>query len=344
MPMRTTARGSSRTLTARSKVDIWSSEMRTHTYTTVCSLLMLLLGGCSKDPQPSSSEIQQALTSTLPAFAQVSSFTVQAIQNMGTQVEPVWQSRFRATVTVTSPTFASDGTDSGVVFVRSIKRAGESTELFGKSASTLYGGQWRTQLDLEGGQTAIAALGQPESVFGPQRVIIRGSNAESSYVSEQAEKRRLAIIASQREAEEQRVAGERAGEERLKMRRAASERLRSLLTVGAVFNGIQQLGNKKSGLRLKVLSFDSATGAFSAQDEWLNEKTNQFGPPNRVVGNILADTLYFTETVLNDESGALKRGYTLRFTLQLEASSARLVGGWTADGFRRGDKAWFDLK
>ena len=174
--------------------------MNTRTSSIVVFILTaLLFAGCSKDPQPASSEIEQSLTGSLPAFALVSRFSVEAMQNMGTKVEPVWQSRFRATVKVTSATFAAERTDPGVVLVRPIKQAGETTELFGKLVSTLHAGKWRTALDLEG--QPIQALGQPESAFGPQKVIIRGSKAETDY-----------LAAVQREAEERRAAEVRAAE------------------------------------------------------------------------------------------------------------------------------------
>lgn len=186
-------------------------------------LTALLFTGCSKDPQPASSEIEQALNGSLPAFARVSSFSVEAMQNMGTKVEPVWQSRFRATVKVTSATFSAERTDPGVVLVRAIKQAGETTELFGKSVSTLHAGKWRTALELEG--RPIEALGQPESAFGPQKVIIRGSKAETDYlasVQREAEERRAAEvraaeaerIAQAKQAESDRIAREREQEGR----------------------------------------------------------------------------------------------------------------------------------
>jgi len=198
--------------------------MATRIFTIIASLLTsFFLVACSKDQQPSTSEIEHALTSTLPAFARVSSFSVAAMQIMGTQVEPVWQSRFRAVVKVTTATFAPDGTDPGVVFVRAIKQAGETTEVFGKSVSTLYAGKWRTALDLEG--QPIQALGQPESAFGPQKVIVRGSKAETAYLAEQSERRRLAILAAEKEAEEQRLADERASQEKQKRLRAELQAL-----------------------------------------------------------------------------------------------------------------------
>jgi len=172
--------------------------------------LAAISASCSKEVRPASTEIEQVVTIGMPAFARLSSFSVEAMQNMGTEVEPVWQSRFRAAVKLTAATFALDGADPGVVFVRPIRQPGETIEVFGKSVSTLYGGKWRTQIDLEG--QPIQALGQPESAFGPQKVIVRGSSAEAAYVVEQSEKRRQSILAAQKEAEDQRLASERANE------------------------------------------------------------------------------------------------------------------------------------
>lgn len=182
--------------------------MKASIFAVVVSLVTpILLTSCSTDPQPSKSEIEQALAAQLPAFARVSRLSVEATENMGTKVEPVWHSRLRATVTVTSPTFTPDGTDGRVVFLRVIKRDGETTELFWKSVSTLYEGKWRIIFE---GRPIESGL--PESAFG-QNVIIRGSKAETAYLAEQAQQERLAIFlperhseAAQNEAEAQRMA------------------------------------------------------------------------------------------------------------------------------------------
>lgn len=186
-------------------------------------LALFCLTFCSKEPQPGRSEIEQALTTRIPAFARVSSFSVEAMQNMGTKVEPLWHARFRATITVASPTFASDGTDPSVTFVRAVKLKGDSIEVFGKSASTLYGGAWRTSIELEG--QPLGALGLPEDAFGSGKVIVRGTKEESAYLSEQTEKRRMEAIAAARQAEEQRLATERANEARRRMLASASRLL-----------------------------------------------------------------------------------------------------------------------
>jgi hypothetical protein len=167
-------------------------------------LTALLFAGCSKEPQPSKSDIEQSLTTQLPAFARISSLSVDAMQNLGTKVEPAWQSRFRATIKVASDTFAADGMDSGVTFVRPVKRDGEATEIFGKSVSRLFAGAWRTSLEFDG--QPIPSLGMPESAFAPNKVIVRGSKAETDYLAEQAEKKRQAVAAAQREAEAERIA------------------------------------------------------------------------------------------------------------------------------------------
>lgn len=162
-------------------------------------LLALASAACAKEPQPSSAEIEQALTASLPAFARVSSFSVEAIQNMGTQVEPVWQSRFKATVKVTAATFIADGSEQGIVFVRAVRQAGDSVDMFGKSVSTLFAGQWRTRLSFEG--QPVQALGQPESAFGSQKMLVRGSKDEATYLAQQYERRRQERLTAEKEAE-----------------------------------------------------------------------------------------------------------------------------------------------
>jgi hypothetical protein len=206
---------------------------------TVLSVMSLFLATCSKEDKPGVSEIEEALTTSLPAFAKVSSFSIDAMENVGTKVEPIWRSRFRAQVAVTSATFLPDGNDPGVIFVRSVKREGEKTEVFGKSVSTLYAGKWRTALDFEG--QPIAALGQPQSAFGSQKLIARGSHEEAAYIAEQSARRieseRLATIAAARYAEQRRQADAIARAE-MEHQRAVEARSYGKLSFGA--NGCTQ--------------------------------------------------------------------------------------------------------
>lgn len=153
---------------------------------TSCSLV-------KKEKQPSKDEIEQSFALRLPSFAAASVFSIEAMQNMGTQVDPAWVTRFRATVKLKANTFTSDGEDATVVYIRPIKRSGETSEIFGKSISRLYMGTWRTTFEYEG--QPIATLGLPESAFGPKKVIARGSKEEREYQAEKADAEQREIAA-----------------------------------------------------------------------------------------------------------------------------------------------------
>lgn len=144
------------------------------------------LSACSKVSQPGNFEIEQTFTNLLPAVARVYDFTLEDTQNMTTGSEAVWHARFHATVKVIADTYASDGTDGDVTFLRVVQRAGESTRASGKSVSRLSGATWRVSIELDG--QLLEALGQTESAFGPKKVIIHGSKAESAYLLEKAQK------------------------------------------------------------------------------------------------------------------------------------------------------------
>lgn len=155
---------------------------RSNLFASIVVIGCVFLSSCSQEPQPSNSDIEKALVKELPAFTRVSSLSVEAKQNLGTNVEPVWQARIRATIAVASDTFALESENSEVSFVRPVKRSGESIEVFGKSVSELYAGAWRTTVELEG--QPIATLGQPLSTFGSKKVVARGSQEEKQYFSD----------------------------------------------------------------------------------------------------------------------------------------------------------------
>ena len=55
--------------------------------------VVILLSACSTEPQPSEKDIERALTFELPSAARVSRFSVEAMQNIGTSVEPASQTQ-----------------------------------------------------------------------------------------------------------------------------------------------------------------------------------------------------------------------------------------------------------
>jgi len=132
----------------------------------------------ASDPKPTSSEIERAVAAKMPAFLRVASFSVDAMENVGTKVDPQWRARFRVTFKLASPTFFSDGSDGVATFLRPAKTTGESINGFGKSVSILYAGAWRTTAEFEG--QPLNGLGLPISDFGTNP-IIRGSPAEAAY-------------------------------------------------------------------------------------------------------------------------------------------------------------------
>jgi len=67
-------------------------------------LVLALLGfmsGCSKDAAevgPTSAELQSRFRTELPAYVTLPSFELQASENVGDRVEPVFKSRFKAAI------------------------------------------------------------------------------------------------------------------------------------------------------------------------------------------------------------------------------------------------------
>ncbi len=97
------------------------------TSTMVVAIVMLeCLVSCAKDPQPSKSDIEEGISARLPGFVHLSGVSVEAMENRGTKVDPLWQARFRATLTINTDTFAAESSDGAVTFVRSVKRNGDT--------------------------------------------------------------------------------------------------------------------------------------------------------------------------------------------------------------------------
>ena len=186
-----------------------------------CRLVFLsavvAIGGALSAPeahsQPSNAQLQQAVTGATGEryvfgvrrsdweLARVAKFSVDAMENVGNKVDPQWRARFSATLVLSSATYDGvDRTSDGVWIVRVLRQAGESFKLIGRTTSTLYGGNWRTRVEIENFPTD---LGLAAGWFGT-RVIVSGTKEELAYRAEQAENQRLAAIAAQRVVEKER--------------------------------------------------------------------------------------------------------------------------------------------
>lgn len=164
--------------------------------TALAAVSSIALWSCATKPQaidapnPSGSEIETALAGKLPMFTRVSSLSVVSASTGEAQQDPatgvLWQARIRATVVLTADTFAleteNSETNAGVTFVRSVKRSGETIEIFANIVAKMDSGGWRTIVELEG--QPAESLGQPLSAFGPQKVIARGSAEEEQFLAD----------------------------------------------------------------------------------------------------------------------------------------------------------------
>jgi hypothetical protein len=196
-------------------------RVRNHTLMVSIILLCMLSYGCAKDPQPSTAEVEAAVTARLPSFVRLSNFSIDASQNEGTKVEPHWHSRFRANATLLFDTFYRDGSEDGVdnrvTFVRPAKKNGDVIELFGKSQSRLYAGTWRTQVEIEG--LSADVFGLPASAMGAG-VIVRGSKEEAAFREEMTRQVARAAAAREQAAKEELLARERVKQEAENKRQA----------------------------------------------------------------------------------------------------------------------------
>lgn len=153
----------------------------------------LLATGCSKTSKPSKAEIEKALTIALPAYVQLDSLTLEVQENLGNDVEPNWATRFHGTVKMAVDTFVPDGNEvPDIFFLRRVKHAGETVEVFGKSLSSLQNRAWHTQFYFD---DQLQSLGTPQSAFGIGHLIVRGSSAEKDLAAEKT----AAIAAKEQE-------------------------------------------------------------------------------------------------------------------------------------------------
>lgn len=160
--------------------------------------------------------VKAKLATMLPGDWRLDSFDQQAAVNTGTVAGPTIRTRFEAHVSLETDTYARDGNDGPVVFVRKVAPAGMQKVLYGLSTSTLSGGAWQTQLDLQN-PDVLQGVGESLATI-PGRVIVRGSPEEASFLKERdaeraqaaqeqmAEAKRQADLAAQRRAADEAAA------------------------------------------------------------------------------------------------------------------------------------------
>lgn len=272
------------------------------------AVITLALIGCgSQRGGPTSRELRDRLAVELPGFVRTSSFSVEASQNIGSEVEPVFKSRFKAEIELQTPTYSVDGTDPEALFVKSVTRAGEKRTIYGIATSTLVAGAWRTAFQYE--NNPLSVIGNPIDFFQSNRVIIRGSPEEQQF----NQNRR------QQELEREQT------------------RLRSVQSlVGRAVPGsalVDGSNNVVFPITLTLVSFDPTTGRVSGEVGWPSLR----GVVKTFEGQLSGEHITATETNWKtrpeDISGIL---LGIVYTLTLDSSGRLSSGRWQHPGARGG--------
>lgn len=165
--------------------------------------VLVLLAGCSKSNLPSEAELRQDYEAKMPAYVEIRTFTVDAQQNLGNEVEPNILSRVTIKVATKTELFVPFATEDGVTIIEKRAASGDLIDVFGKITSRLYQGKWRHVYNIEGNPYGDK---KPQSAFQGETVI-------AGTPEEQAFRERQRVAAEERqtlEAEnEKRLAEER---------------------------------------------------------------------------------------------------------------------------------------
>lgn len=150
--------------------------------TTLLFLVCIIMSACSGENKPATGDLKKALSLQLPGHMLLDSFSVEASQNLGNKVEPLYAVRFQATIKAMVDLYEEDRKEPNVRLVSLVSNRGKKTDIFGKISSRLYQGVWQHDIDIDG--NPFASLGIPLTQFSGGRVFIRGSDEEKKYYSE----------------------------------------------------------------------------------------------------------------------------------------------------------------
>jgi hypothetical protein len=179
----------------------------------VFALIVLLLFGCGEsERKPSTRDYEKQFSVEIPAYFELSSFDVEASENVGSKVEPFYKARFKATVKLKTETFERASQENEVIFVRHVSDDGETKEIYGMAAARLSAGNWKIVFNLE--NDPIPNMGRPRDFFTDGRVIVVGTAEEDDFRAQQEQKRLVAqqeaeIEQNARQVEEQKQNAER---------------------------------------------------------------------------------------------------------------------------------------
>lgn len=102
---------------------------------------IVLLQACSDAPELAA--IKKSLTEDLPTGWQLVDFKVEAEEEVGTKVEPVWRYRFTARIAPTETTYSRIGKLNDTDILKIAQKKKQKFTIHGIGQSALYGGNWR---------------------------------------------------------------------------------------------------------------------------------------------------------------------------------------------------------
>lgn len=152
---------------------------------------VMFLGGCAKDPSavgPTSDELRNRFRTELPAYVTLPSFDLQVSENVGDKVEPVFKSRFKASLRLDADTYTETSREDGAIFIAPHLKTGTKRDIYGKALSTLKAGSW--QIGFEVDNNPLRDMGQPRDFFSGGVVIVKGSAEETAFREKQRKERR----------------------------------------------------------------------------------------------------------------------------------------------------------
>ena len=151
-----------------------------------CLIVLLFTLSCSSDPKPDKSELIQILERHLPVGIEASKFSIEDEQNVGSKVEPIYQTRFKALLALKIDTYLNEGKDGSGSVNKPFKKQGHTIEIWGKSESRLDAENWKTVFTIDdSSRQRLQRLGKFKRIPPASRPVIFGNNEEAAdYIAD----------------------------------------------------------------------------------------------------------------------------------------------------------------
>lgn len=188
------------------------------------SLTAFALLGCQNAALkgPSNNNVKGKLTFELPEYIAVQSLDVHALENFGSEVDPLIRARFSANAKLSEPLYlrVADYMNTDVIRIQS--KAGTPITITGKYSATMQGNAW--QVSFEDLDAAPNPSGRTLSNWSVGSYVISGSSEEKELIANEKK------AAEEREAERKAAEVRRVKAEEERKRAALAERKKTAAT------------------------------------------------------------------------------------------------------------------